>query len=88
MLLYKQRESIQEKRQGKLNERHDFAQAAILDYRFQQIDHPPCNPNMALSDYYLFDYLKKNIRGWYFWENFKLSEAVLAHFKDKLKGYI
>lgn len=40
--------------------------------------HPPYNPDMALSDNYLFEYLKKN---------FELQETDLAHFVDKPKDY-
>lgn len=98
-LLHKLRDCIREKRRGKLTRGvrllHDnapvhtagVAQAAILECGFQQIDHPPYSPDMAPSDYYLFGYLKKDLRGRRFNDEVELKEAVLAHFADKPKDY-
>ena len=34
------------------------AQAAIRECKFEQLNHPPYSPDLALSDYYLFRNLK------------------------------
>lgn len=57
----------------------------ILDWGFQQIDHPPYNSNTVPSDYYLFAYLKKDLHEQCFRKDFRLQEAVLAYFENKHK---
>ncbi|XP_044264614.1 histone-lysine N-methyltransferase SETMAR-like [Tribolium madens] len=88
-LLHKLRDNIREKLRGKLTRGvrllHDNApvhtagvtQAAILDCGFQQIDHPPYSPDMAPSDYYLFGYLKKDLRGRRFSDELELYKEVI-----------
>jgi len=65
------RDAIKEKRCGLLSHSmmllHDNAlvhktnkaQAAIAECGFQEMNHPPYRPNLALCDYFLFRHLKK-----------------------------
>ena len=74
-LMGRLRESIKEKRRGKLAKGvlllHDnapahaarVAQAAIRNCGFEQLNHPPYSPDLAPSDFYLFRLLKKELRG-------------------------
>ncbi len=74
-LMDRLRESIKEKRRGKLRKGilllHDnapvhtarVAQTAILHCGFQELYHPPYSPDLAPSDYYLFKHLKNALRG-------------------------
>lgn len=74
-LLAQLKEAFKEKRRGKLTKGvlllHDnapvhichVATAAIHRCGFEQMRHPPYNPDLAPSDYYLFPKMKKDLRG-------------------------
>lgn len=49
--------------------------------------HFPTNKSHSSSEYYLFDYFKKNLRERHFWDNIELQKAVLTLFDDKPKNY-
>ena len=88
VLIGRLRESIKEKRRGKLTKGvlllHDnapahgarVAQAAIRDCGFEQLNNPPYSPDLAPSDFYLFRLLKKELRGKRFKEGDDLKLAT------------
>jgi len=43
--------------------RSHVGQAAILEYGFEEMHHPPYSPDLAPSDYHLFPNLKQHLRG-------------------------
>ena len=67
--------AIKDKRRGKLTQRVLFlhentpvhkarvSQARIHDCDFQHLNHPPHSPDLTSSDFHLFHYLKKHLRG-------------------------
>ena len=59
-----------------------IAQQTIRDYDFIQLGHPAYSPALASSDYYLFRYLKKYLRG----IRFEDDEAVKGAVNDWLEG--
>ena len=83
------RVAIKEKRRGKLAAGvlllHDnapvhksrVAQAAIRECKFEQLNHPPYSPDLALSDYYLFRNLKSHL----------LKAATEAWFEDQIDDF-
>lgn len=87
------RVAIVEKRRGLMTRRpyllHDnapshkagIAQAAIRESGFHQLDHPPYSPDLAPSDFHLFPYLKKFLRGRHFANDEELIAAVNAWFE-------
>jgi histone-lysine N-methyltransferase SETMAR len=48
---------------------------AFENFNWQLFDHPPYSPDLTLSDYYLFTYLKNWLRSQRF-SNYELMEAV------------
>jgi len=87
-LLHKLRLAIREKRRGKLSQvpllLHDNApahrshagQAALLEYGFEEMRHPPYSPDLAPSDYHLFPNLKKHLCGQRFLTDDELQYAT------------
>ena len=71
-LLKRMRESLKEKRRGKLKRgvllqqdnapvhNSKVAIAAAKECKFEIISHPPYSPDLAPSDYHMFGNLKKN----------------------------
>ena len=98
-LMFRLRESIKEKRRGKLTKGilllHDnapvhkakVAQAAIRDCGFEELNHPAYSPDLAPSDYYLFRNLKKHLRGERYDSDFQLTSAVESYFEGKTKEF-
>ncbi|CAH2244033.1 jg20705 [Pararge aegeria aegeria] len=98
-ILEKLRESIKEKRQGKLTKgvlllqdnapvhKSRVAIAALHKHGFESLVHPPYSPDLAPSDFYLFPNLKKDLRGRKFSDDNEVKEAILAHFAAKDKKY-
>jgi len=94
-VLHKLRDTVKEKRRGMLSRGvcllHDnapvhtaaVAKAAVKECGFQEIEHPPYSPDLALSDYYLFSKLKKNLRGKKSDVEEEVKTAVMEHFTDK-----
>ena len=74
-LIRRLRETIKQKRRGKLSGKVLFhqdnaavhkstvAMAAIHDAGFELIEHPPYSPDLAPSDFYLFPNLEDQLRG-------------------------
>jgi len=49
---------------------------------FQYLDHPPCSPDLALSDYHLFPGLKKQLKD----RHFSSNAVVIAATETWLDG--
>lgn len=93
------REAIKEKRRGKLASKvlllHDNAPAhgsrigvaALAECGFEPIRHPPYSPDLAPSDYFLFQELKKKLRGTRFSTLEDLKVSVSEHFDSKSQDY-
>ncbi|GBP35774.1 Mariner Mos1 transposase [Eumeta japonica] len=60
---------------------------ALKDTGFSQIDYPPYSPDLALSDYFLFSNLKKELCGRRFVDDNQMKMAVESHFDCKEKEY-
>ena len=94
-ILHQLREEIKKKRRGKLTKGvlvlHDnapvhkakIATAAVATCGFQEIVHPPYNPDLAPSDYYLFPNLKKDLRGRHFDSDEWLREISILQTKTQ-----
>jgi hypothetical protein len=48
-------------------------------FNWELFDHPPYSPDLALSDYHLFTYLKNCLRSQHFSNNEELKEGVKSH---------
>jgi len=93
------REAIKEKRRGKLSSGvlllHENApvhmsansQATIRQCGFQQLNHPPYSPDLALSHYFLFRVIKKFLRGKRFSNDEEVKEAVTTWFEEQSKDF-
>ncbi|KFD51258.1 hypothetical protein M513_07858 [Trichuris suis] len=89
----------EEKRRGKLSRKvlllHDnapahrakVALAAIQQYWFGQIDHPPYSPDLAASDYFLFGNLKQHLRGAGLSDDNEPKSAVQDYFNSRDKNF-
>lgn len=98
-ILRQLRESIKEKRRGKLTRGvlllHDnapvhsarVAKAAAHESGFEIMNHPPYSPDLAPSDYFLFPNLKKDLRGVRFSDDEALKAAVQEHFNTNEKKF-
>ena len=64
-----------------------YVKRILLYVGFQEIEHPPYNPDLAPSDYYLFSKLKKDLRGRKFDDEEEVKSAVMEHFADKGPEY-
>ncbi|GBP48711.1 hypothetical protein EVAR_88172_1 [Eumeta japonica] len=60
---------------------------ALKDTGFSEIDHPPCSPDLAPSDHFLFSNLKKELRSRRFVDDNQMKMAVESHFDCKEKEY-
>ncbi|KAI6655373.1 hypothetical protein LOD99_2208 [Oopsacas minuta] len=86
------RESLKRNRRGMLKSilliLHDntpshkshIAQEAIKDCGFKQVQHPPCSPDLAPSDYYLFPIAKQALRA----KIFNYNDALESGFEEWL----
>ena len=54
------------------------APEAIRESNFEQLNHPPYSPDLAPSDYYLFQNLKSRLRGMRFRDNDELKAVTEA----------
>ena len=64
------------------------AQAAIRECKFEKLNHPQYSPELAPSDYYLFQNLKSHLRGTRFRDNDELNAAIEAWFRIEQKTFI
>lgn len=92
-LLIKVKEKLKQKRPGKLRNGIQFLQDnapahtalqtlnTIQDIGFQVLEHPAYSPDLAPSDYFLFSYLKKMLKGKHFETNSDVIETTKAWFK-------
>ena len=98
-LMDRLRESIKEKRRGKLTKGvlllHDnapahtarVAQAAIRNCGFEQLNHPPYSPDLAPSDFYLFRLLKKELRGRRFRDDNELKSTTEGWLESREENF-
>ena len=96
-LLKRMRESLKEKRRGKLKRgvllqqdnapvhNSKVAIAAAKECKFEIISHPPYSPEMAPSDYHMFGNLKKFLRGRRFEDDSDMTAAVDWWIGDQLR---
>ena len=63
------------------------AQAAIRECKFEQLNHPPYSPDLAPSDYYLFQNLKSHLRGTGSRDDDELKAATEAWFEDQIDDF-
>ena len=90
---------IPEKRRGKLSKgiilQQDNARVhtckiamdAVERNGYELIPHPTYSPDLALSDYFLFPNLKKDIRGCHFRSNEEVMAVVEEWVRDKDTGF-
>ena len=98
-LLKRLRESIKEKRKGKLKRgvllqqdnapvhNSKVAIAAAKNCGFEIIPHPPYSPDLAPSDYHMFGHLKKFLRGRRFEDDSDMTAAVDWWIGDQPKEF-
>ena len=89
---------IREKHQGRLSKgillQQDIARVhackiamdAVERNGYELIPHPVYSPDLAPSDYFLFQNSKKDIRGRHFWSNEEVVVAVEEWVRDKGPG--
>ena len=87
-LLVRLRESIKEKRRGKIRRgvllqqdnapvhSSKVAMQSVRDCEFELLPHPPYSPDLAPSDFFLFSKLKKELRGQRYDDDDELMLAV------------
>jgi histone-lysine N-methyltransferase SETMAR len=63
------------------------SQAAIQQCGFQQLNHPPYSPDLAPSDYFLFQVMKKFLWGKRFSSDEEVKEAVTTWFEEQSKDF-
>jgi transposase len=56
-----------------------ISQETIAKCGFTSLRHPPYSPDIAPSDFYLFNYMKKHLRGHHFSTADDLKEAVVNY---------
>lgn len=54
---------------------------------FKKVTHPPYSPDLAPSDFYLFQHLKRHLRGTHFTNPEAVKEAVETFLKSKPDGW-
>ena len=63
------------------------AMTAATKCGFEVLPHPPYSPDMAPSDFYLFQKLKSNLRGTQFGSNEGVIAAVNEYLEDQEKDF-
>ena len=53
-----------------------------MELGFQLVPHPPCSPDLAPSDYYLFPNMKKWLAGRRFYSNEEVIAETNAYFAE------
>ncbi|XP_071092626.1 histone-lysine N-methyltransferase SETMAR-like [Haliotis cracherodii] len=98
-LLDRLRTAILAKRRGKITKgvllQHDNARvhtcrlavAAVKRNGFKVLPHPPCSPDLAPSDYFLFPNLKKELRRRHFRSDDELTTAVEGWLHEQPHGF-
>ena len=94
-LLKQVRQSIKEKRRGKIRRgimlhqdnapvhTSRVAMDAVREYGYELLPHPPYSPDLAPSDFHLFPRLKKHLRGRRFDDDGELTAAVEGWLGDQ-----
>ena len=57
------------------------AMAAVRDYGFELVDHPPSSPDLAPSDNFLFPNMKKHLAGKQYRTDAEVTSAVENFFR-------
>ena len=60
---------------------------AATECGFEILPHPPYSPDMAPSDFYLFQKLKSHLLGTYYGSNEGVIEAVNEYLEDQEKAF-
>ena len=63
--------------------RSQVAMAAATECGFEILPYPPYSPDIAHSDFYLFQVLKSHLRGTQYGRNEDVIEAVNEYFGDQ-----
>jgi histone-lysine N-methyltransferase SETMAR len=61
----------------------ELSSAKIVDCGLELLPHPPYSPDLAPSDFYLFNHLKKTLRGRHFASKEDLKDAVTRFLNEK-----
>jgi histone-lysine N-methyltransferase SETMAR len=64
-----------------------LARAALHECKFEELFHPAYSPDLAPSDFYLFQNLKKDLKGKRYADNNAVEAAVLKYFEDQPKTF-
>jgi histone-lysine N-methyltransferase SETMAR len=64
-----------------------LAMGKLRDLHYELLEHPPCSPNLAPSDFYLFPKLKLFIAGQRFSSNQEAIAAIEGYFADLTKNH-
>jgi len=59
----------------------------LRDLHYELLEHPPCSPDLALSDFCLFPKLKLFLAGQWFSLNQEAIAAVEEYFADLTKNH-
>jgi len=62
-------------------------QVAIAECGFQEMNHPPYSPNLALCNYFLFRHLKKHLRGRRFSSDTDIQADVTSWLEGRDSGF-
>jgi len=63
-----------------------LAMGKLRDLHYELLEHPPCSPDLAPSDFYLFPKLKLFLTGQCFSLNQEVIAAVEGYFADLMKN--
>ena len=59
----------------------------LRDLHYELLEHPPCSPDLAPSDFYLLPKLKLFLAGQRFSSNQEVIAAVEGYFVDLMKNH-
>jgi len=61
--------------------------AKFVELGYELLPHPPCSPDLATCDFFLFPNLKKSLAGQKFASNEEVVAATKGYFADLEKTY-
>jgi len=64
-----------------------LAMGKLRDLQYELLEHPPCSPDVAPSNFYLFPKLKLFLAGRRFSSNQEAIAAVEGYFADRTKNH-
>ncbi|XP_052828224.1 histone-lysine N-methyltransferase SETMAR-like [Octopus bimaculoides] len=59
-----------------------IALAAVRDFGFELVDHPPYSPDLPPSDYFLFPNMKRHLTG----KQYRTDDEVISAVEDVFEG--